>query len=475
MKVFKDKRLILFLILSAILIVNFIIFVPKFIWGDEAWSATISSMGLIESIKNSLNDFHPPLYHIILSLFLYILPDSGLLLRIISIILGILTIYIVIFKLNKFIGDIESSYLSILLSISPFFLYIFSLVRMYSLSVFLSTLSLLYFFHVNFSSDSELIDTKLIKEQKKNSILYVISNLCMMLTHHLTIPLFFLQGFYFLIKKNFKALKTFIITCLIYLPFSYIFYIQLKRRFALSRGWGNILPETYLNDFFSYLFLNSRNISIFIILIFIIFIIFGFLKFKTDAQKFFIIYFLSYSLMFYIVTIKFGSLYFHYLSFIILPAYFLLTQGIIFFKKYKEKILLFIIIILFIFIPFSFIKAYPEIPKIQNEIKDKNVVFLNRYEMYRYIFGVKGDFIFLMDLPLNNFTIDTNEKIDNSIEKLEKEENSFIFLYSAVGSDFLSIYDPKGKLKKYLEENSTEKKLFGIYSESPVFLYFFEK
>ncbi|HOC53100.1 MAG TPA: hypothetical protein PKJ39_05135, partial [Caldisericia bacterium] len=71
MKVFKDKRFILFLILSTILIVNFIIFVPKFIWGDEAWSATISSMGLIESIKNSLNDFHPPLYHILLSLFLY--------------------------------------------------------------------------------------------------------------------------------------------------------------------------------------------------------------------------------------------------------------------------------------------------------------------------------------------------------------------------------------------------------------------
>jgi len=470
MKIFKDKRLVLFLILSTILIVNFIIFVPKFIWGDEAWSATISSMGLIESIKNSLNDFHPPLYHILLSLFLYILHDSGLLLRIISIILGILTIYIVIFKFDKFIGDIESSYLSILLSISPFFLYIFSLVRMYSLSVFLSTLSLLYFFHVNMVSN-----TKLTYEQRKYFILYIISNLCMMLTHHLTIPLFFLQGFYFLIKKNFKALKTFIITCLIYLPFSYIFYIQLKRRFTLSRGWGNILPETFLKDFFSYLFLNSRNISIFIILIFIIFIIFGLSKFKTDAQKFFIIYFLSYSLMFYIVTIKLGSLYFHYLSFIILPAYFLLTQGIIFFKKYKEKFLLFIIIVLFIFTPATFIKAYPEIPKIQNEIKDRRVVFLNRYEMYRYTFGIKGDFIFLMDLPLNNFTIDTNEKIDDSIKKLEEEENSFIFLYSSVGSDFLSIYDPKGKLKKYLEENSIEKKLFGIYSESPVFLYFFDK
>lgn len=463
MKNLIDKRIALFIILITILIINFVIFVPKFLWGDEAWSANISSMGLIESIKISLNDFHPPLYHIFLSLILYILPDSTILLRLTSIFFGILTIYVILFKLNIFIGEVESYYLSILLTFSPFFLYIFSLVRMYPLAIFLSSLSLYSFFHVNMVSDNKF----------SYFSTYIISNLLMMLTHYLTIPIFFLQGLYFLIKKNFKGFKYFIITGIIYLPFSYFFLIQLKRRLFLTRGWGNILPETFFSDFFTYLFLNTKNISIFIILIFLITILFGFLKIKSGAQKFFILYFLSYFFIFYIIVKLFGSLYYHYISFVILPSYFLVSKGVLFFEKYKEKILIFIIITVFSFIPMTFIKAYPEIKVIQNEIKDKKVIFLNRYEMYRFTFGIKGEFKYLMDLPLNNFTLDKDEKLKFVIDYLENEKKPFIFIYSSVGSDLLSIYDPKGKLKKYLEQNANLKTLYGIYSESPVYMYNF--
>lgn len=148
MRILKDRYFILSLILSTILIINFIIFVPKFIWGDEAWSASISSMGLIESIKISLNDFHPPLYHIFLSFILYIFPDSGLFLKILSLIFGILTLYFILFKLNNFIGNDESIYLSILLTFSPFFLYTFSIVRMYPLVILLSIISINSFFQI---------------------------------------------------------------------------------------------------------------------------------------------------------------------------------------------------------------------------------------------------------------------------------------------------------------------------------------
>jgi uncharacterized membrane protein len=460
MKINFDKKFLLFLILIIILILNFLIFVPKFIWGDEAWSASISSMGLIESIKNSLNDFHPPLYHILLSIILYIIPNSSLLLKILSLIFGILTLYLILFKLNNFIGENESNYLSIFLTFSPFFLYTFSIVRMYPLVVLLSIISIISFFEI------------LSESKKSNFIKYVISNLLMMLTHYLSIPLFFIQGLYFLIKKNFKGFKIFIINGIIYLPFSYIFLIQLKRRLSLTRGWGNILPQTFFSDFFSYLFLNSKNVSIFLILIFIFLIILSFFRIKNDAQKFFSLYFLTYLLMFYLITLKLGSLYFHYISLIILPSYFLITKGVLFFEKYKEKILIFIIIILFSFIPITFIKGYPEIEKIQNEIKNKNVFFLNKYEMYRFTFGIKGDFKFIMDLPLNNFTLDNEKKINFAIDLLKKEEKPFILVYSSVGSDLLSIYDPKGKLKKFLEENSYEKITYGIYSESPAFLYY---
>ncbi|MBC7195584.1 MAG: glycosyltransferase family 39 protein, partial [Caldisericia bacterium] len=337
MKITLDKKLSLFFLLIIIVILNFIIFVPKFIYGDEAWSAKVSSFGLIDAIKNSLNDFHPPLYHIFLSLILYIIPHNETFLKFLSLLFGILTIYIILFKLNEFIGEEESKILSILLAISPTFLYIFTLVRMYSLSIFLMTLSILFFFKI------------LKSENKKDKILYIISNILMMLTHHLTVPLFFIEGLYLIIKKRWSLLKTFILNLFIYLPFSYIFLIQLKRRMELSRGWGNIFIESFFKDFFSYLFLNIKDASIFIILNFLILIFIGLyknlIKFKED-KTFFVLFFLIYFIMFFVVTKLLGSLYFHYISLIIIPSYLLLVEGSFFLKKYKEKVLIFIIIIL---------------------------------------------------------------------------------------------------------------------------------
>lgn len=185
-------------------------------------------------------------------------------------------------------------------------------------------------------------------------------------------------------------------------------------------------------------------------------------------------YFSIYFLMFLTITKLFGSLYFHYISLIIIPSYYLLIEGAFFFKKYKEKILIFLIILLFVFTPMSFIKGYPEISQIKNILNGKKVIFLNRYEMYRYTFNINGDFKFISDLPLNNFTLGTSQKIENAINFLENEEKPFIFVYSQVGSDFLSLYDPKGKIKKVLEEKSSSKKIFGIYSDLTLFIYYLE-
>lgn len=457
----RNIKSFLFLLLIIFIMANFIVLVPKFIFGDEAWSAKISSMGILSAIKNSLNDFHPPLYHIVLSLFLYVFPKNEILLKILSLVFGTLSLYIVLFKLNEFIGEEESKYLSIVIAVSPFFLYIITLVRMYSLALFLSSLSLLYFF-------------KLLKGDRKFKIHFIISNILMMLTHHLTIPLFFIESFYFLIKKRWNAFITSIICGVLYLPFSYIFLIQLKRRFELSRGWGNITFESFFSDFFSFLLFNSKGVSILIISIFIFLIIFGFFNLKNENKIFMIFYSSTYFVMFLVITKLFGSLYFHYISLIIIPSYYLLIEGAFFFKKYKEKILIFLIILLFVFTPTSFIRGYPEISQTKNLLNGKKVIFLNRYEMYRYTFNINGDFKFIADLPLNNFTFDNSKKIENAINFIENEEKPFIFVYSQVGSDFLSLYDPKGKIKKVLEEKSSSKLTFGIYSDLTLFIYFLE-
>ncbi|MBC7194723.1 MAG: hypothetical protein H5U37_03620, partial [Caldisericia bacterium] len=122
----------------------------------------------------------------------------------------------------------------------------------------------------------------------------------------------------------------------------------------------------------------------------------------------------------------------------------------------------------------SFIKGYPDVPQIKNLINNKKAVFLNRYEMYRYTFNLNGDFEFIADLPLNNFTFDTQKKIDEAINFIENEKPPFYFIYSQVGSDLLSLYDPKGKIKRFLEEKTSSKTTHGIYSDSTVIIYYLE-
>lgn len=455
------KKKIIFLVLITIFIVLFLIFVPKFLWGDEAWSAKVSSIGFKDAIYYSFNDFHSPLYHIILSVLFYIFPDSWAVGRVFSLILGVFFIYFILFYLNRFIGEKESILLSIVLVFSSFFLYIFTLVRMYPLAVSLSILSIYSFF-------------ALLREENA-SILFLTSNLFMLLTHHFTLPLFLLEGLFFLIKKTKKGFKLFLITLILYLPFTYILLIQLKRRLTLSRGWGNILSSSFFKDTLSFLFFNTNKAPLILVLVFSAIIVVSFLRIKNDEDKFFISYFLLYLLMFYVLSLITGSIYFHYISLIIAPSYYMLVKGIIFFNKFKEKILTFVLIALFSFIPFSFLKAYPEIRDIQNEIEGKRVVFLNIYEEFRHTFGIDGNFAFLRDLPLNNFTFDKTKRIEEGIKEMEELKNreDFIFVYSGVGSNFLSIYDPKGKIKRYLEENSTLKREFSLFSSSPVFLYYF--
>ncbi len=455
------KKKIIFVVLLIIFIILFLVFVPKFIWGDEAWSGKIASMGFKSSLYYSFNDFHPPLYHLILSLLFYIFPDSWIVGRIFSLLLGILLIYIILFHLNRFIGEEESVLLSIVLTFSPFFLYIFTLVRMYSLAVLLSLLSIYSFFAL--------------LRGENLSILFVISNLSMLLTHHFTLPLFLLEGLFFLIKKLRKGFKVFLITLILYLPFTYILLVQLKRRLTLSRGWGNILSASFFKDTFSFLFFNSKDATLFLIIPFIILILFPFFRLKSDEDKFFASYFILYLSMFFILSLITGSIFFHYISLLIIPSYYLLVKGIMFFDKLKEKLLVFVLIALISFVPFSFLKAYPDVKELKREIEGKRVVFLNRYEEFRHTFGIKGDFLFLRDLPLNNFTFDRTKKIREGIEKLEelKRNESFIFVYTGVGSNLLSIYDPKGKIKRWLEENSTLKKELDMFTPSPIFIYYF--
>lgn len=105
------------------------------LWLDEATTSNVASHFSFKEILTvfSPNDFHPPLYYMMMKIWVNIFGNSEISLRIPSIIFGVATIYIV-YKISK-------NYLApLLLATSGLAIYYSQEARMYSLTAFLVTL-----------------------------------------------------------------------------------------------------------------------------------------------------------------------------------------------------------------------------------------------------------------------------------------------------------------------------------------------
>ena len=72
------------------------------LWLDEAISANVAKMPMLEIVKNfSINDFHPPLYYLFLNFWTKIFGSKVVLLRLSSVLFSLITIYFVYFIGNK--------------------------------------------------------------------------------------------------------------------------------------------------------------------------------------------------------------------------------------------------------------------------------------------------------------------------------------------------------------------------------------
>ena len=111
-------------------------------WLDEAAQAIESSRPFLEQF-DIVNDFQPPLYHVIVHLFSYVSTDESWL-RLSSLIPGILTIYLTI-KIGEMAHSANVGRLAgLLLATSPFHIFYSQELRPYSLAAFLGILSTYY-------------------------------------------------------------------------------------------------------------------------------------------------------------------------------------------------------------------------------------------------------------------------------------------------------------------------------------------
>ena len=195
------KHLGIFLILIAGLILR-LIFInkPDGLWNDEYVSWYIASKPLAQGFwQGVISQCHMPLYYLYLKLFMNIFGQDDLILRLTSVLTGVLSIismYFVGKERNKTVGLLCAG----CTAISAFLIYYSQEVRFYSLLFLFSSLNLLF-------------TIKIIKNPNKyNFILYLLSTILILATHtigfvyvffNLVLVSFYLfNKFYFLKGEN---------------------------------------------------------------------------------------------------------------------------------------------------------------------------------------------------------------------------------------------------------------------------------
>lgn len=244
----KDKILFLSIIILAFILRLFSL--NQSFWLDEAVQVWASSLPLEKFFTEYVpGDFNPPLYYLLMHLWMKIFGSSEAVVRMLSVILGTGCVWL-IWRVVKEIEGSKNNRLEImtvlLLATSPLHIYYSQEARMYVLACFGFLLSIWRF--LEFWKKMTL----------KNGLWLAISFLLMGLSHHLTLlslPIFLGWGVWRLKKRSARKseyvlfLIPFLLFFLGYLFYLPLFFQQLKLGSAIKTqfpGWGKIIGRSSL-------------------------------------------------------------------------------------------------------------------------------------------------------------------------------------------------------------------------------------
>ena len=134
-------------------IINFLFYhTPVFyliqsLWRDEAFSYFMAQPSVIEIIKNTANDFNPPLYYLALHFWSFFVGKSDELLRIFSLIPHLATVYVAYYFAKKMFSEKFGFFVAAFTFFNPMLLYYALEIRMYSFYAFFA-LATLYFYYI---------------------------------------------------------------------------------------------------------------------------------------------------------------------------------------------------------------------------------------------------------------------------------------------------------------------------------------
>lgn len=136
----REHKIILLLLLAFILrLIN----LNQSFWLDEGAQMVMSQKPVLFQWIGRINDFHPPLYYLLMHFWLK-LGRSEWFLRLPAVLSGVATVYFIYLIARKIINEKVAVLSALFLTFAPFQIYYSQEARMYSLFALLTTASMLF-------------------------------------------------------------------------------------------------------------------------------------------------------------------------------------------------------------------------------------------------------------------------------------------------------------------------------------------
>lgn len=208
------------------------------LWLDEFYTFSRVDCSLTYTLTDLLESPFPPLYYLMMNIWVKIFGISAIALRFPSAIFSTLAIFI-IFKLAKELYDEEVGLLSaILLCVSPYSIYYAQEAKMYSMLWFLGAVSFLFLYRYVKSN------------KKKDLFIYVITTVLSIYTMYIGILFIIVSNITFLWLAKIKRIKIWLlgqlVIILLYIPWMHRFFYH-----SIYRPHMSWIPKT--NNYLGYI------------------------------------------------------------------------------------------------------------------------------------------------------------------------------------------------------------------------------
>jgi len=213
------------------------------LWVDEGHAIQVASFDIDQLIGESARDNHPPLYSLMLHYWMKLFPHTAYYLRLLSVILGALSIFL-IYKIGEDLFDKKAGLMSsMFLSFSVFHIQYSQEIRSYMMVVVLILLSF-------------YLLVKLIRTPKIIFFIFlIVVNTLMLYTHFLGWFILFAQNIYYILRFPFNKIriKHFVIIdsiiTILYIPWINIMFARLSDlqvNFWVEKPTLITIPQTLL-------------------------------------------------------------------------------------------------------------------------------------------------------------------------------------------------------------------------------------